>query len=760
MQLVLFMEYVLSLYIGIESIKHFETYQQALQGQKRLSMQYLKFVLFGPPRSGKSSTRRRLIKEINNLRSIGGGSKSTGLAHSSEILIKKMTCSPAAIVMSGDDGDSDWQSLQGSQVSGRNQAEQKADLKYLAQVFYNCILRKAQPSSSHAATRNFIRHKSKWLPVTLNQKRMRKSSDTLDTGHEIEKEVLDDEIERAFEELASILQSDIPEELQKLVENLIMINIIDVGGQPAFLEILPTFSIGSALYLLFFRMDQDPKELYPVQFKEHEDDEETTLDSSYCIEDVLCQSLSCAASLGYTHSLNQLPAQQSISRALLFGTYKDEVERQGTLEACVSNINNDLWRKLSSIKKDLLLTANPKDNFFQVDNMEGNDDIDKIRKEIEKIVCSVYPSIPVPSSWLMFRILLHLLDKPIIDLDRCRMVASKLMMSTDSAAVEEAVWFFHHHVGSLMHFPEIESIKNVVICNPQVIFDSISEVIISTFNIRNRKIPESAVEEFKQKGQFTFEHIECSTKEQRQSCLSPKQLIDVLKYHHIIAEIKAEDGDSQSSPKYIIPAVLNCASEEDLKFIEEERSESTACPLMIQFECGFVPLGIFCAGVSYLIAHQQEKDWILHKNYEVKKNKVMFIVDGTYVVGFISRPKYLEIQIMIVPRASTNRKSLAEMCLTVKQTIISALDAVIWQMKQKTMFRRARDPLFDLSIGFTCTQCSANDDGHLMKVIENEGKCLREGSRHDLQMKHLIWFGQNEVGIKYTYKEQNNIMLK
>ena len=724
-------------------MKHFEAYQLALQGEEGLLMRYLKFLLFGPPRSGKSSTRRRLIKEIHNLRSIGGVSNSTGLAHSSEILIKKMTCSPAAIIKSVDGGDLEWKLLKGPQTGSESQDEKKADLKYLAQVFYNFIVRKAPSSNSQVTTHKQHKGITNNPSSTLNQEQMQESgSDILDSGYKIETELSDGNIDKAFEELTHILQSDSPEELQQLVENLVMINVMDIGGQPAFLEILPTFTIGSALYLLFFRMDQDPKKLYPVRFKEHENDEETILDSFYCIEDVLCQSLSCVASLGYTQSSSD---QQSISRALLFGTYKDEVEKQGNLETCVSKINKELWGKLSNIKKDVLLTASRKENFFQVDNMDGNDDINEIRKVIEKIVQKVYPSIPVPPSWLMFRILLHLLDKPVISFNQCKAVASKFMMSTP---VEEAVWFFHHHVGSLMHFPEIESMKNVVICNPQVIFDSISEVIISTFNIRNRKIPESAVEEFKLKGRFTFEHIECSSKEQRQSCLSPSQLIDVLKYHNVIAEIKTEnDEHSQSSPKYIIPAVLSCASEEDLKLLEGERSESSACPLMIRFECGFVPLGIFCAGVSYLIAHQQEKDWILHKNHEVKKNKVTFLVEGTYIVTFISRPQYLEIHVVTLPHASRNRKSLPEMCFTVKQTIIGALNTVILQMKHKTMFQRSGDPFFHLSIAFTCT-CGTNNDGHLMKVIENKsGKCLHVESRHDLQGKHLVWFGESEVSL-------------
>ena len=74
------------------------------------------------------------------------------------------------------------------------------------------------------------------------------------------------EVEAVVKELSSILQSDSPEEFQILLEKLIMINMMDVEGQPCFVEMLQAFTIGSALYFLIFRMDQEIHELYPVRF--------------------------------------------------------------------------------------------------------------------------------------------------------------------------------------------------------------------------------------------------------------------------------------------------------------------------------------------------------------------------------------------------------------------------------------------------------------------------------------------------------------
>ena len=52
---------------GVEDQQHYETYESALKGGLTLTMQYLKSLFFGPPRTGKSTAQRQLVQEIVNL---------------------------------------------------------------------------------------------------------------------------------------------------------------------------------------------------------------------------------------------------------------------------------------------------------------------------------------------------------------------------------------------------------------------------------------------------------------------------------------------------------------------------------------------------------------------------------------------------------------------------------------------------------------------------------------------------------------------
>ena len=53
---------------ALENQSHFEAYQQALKEGVKIPLKYLKVLFFGPPRTGKTSMRRRLVGEIRNLK--------------------------------------------------------------------------------------------------------------------------------------------------------------------------------------------------------------------------------------------------------------------------------------------------------------------------------------------------------------------------------------------------------------------------------------------------------------------------------------------------------------------------------------------------------------------------------------------------------------------------------------------------------------------------------------------------------------------
>ena len=756
-------------HVGVENMEHFAAYQQALKDGLQLTLSYLKFLFLGPPRSGKSSMRRRLLREIVNLSEIGKLSASTGIAETSDIIIKikKLTSETAAIV------GSEWQSMKqekaGTPVAIHREGEFK--LEYLAQFFYRLIYKQTTSASNvsgPAPIQHHGRHHTE-VHVPMDIQNIKSETSDLKTKHNTESENrkmsdsemkvvkrLGDpekrEIRSAFEKLTTILQSDSPEELKELVKELIMINMMDIGGQPAFLDMLPALTTGPALYLLLFRLDQDIKACHDVRYLPADSDSEITLNSSYSIEEVLFQSLSSIAyfscpslekSAPVPHSAESVFQSQATSRALLVGTFRDEAIKIANQIPQIEHTLEDCFTRTELYRKGVLLKT-PKDKMmFTVDNVYGTDEseMSHIRKDIEGIMKNNFPPVPIPASWLMFRIVLSLLKKPVVSLAQCEEIASKLSMPTP---VNVAIWFFHHTVGSLMHYSDIPSMKDTVICDSQVIFDCISTLIIDKFKYENRALKSYEVDQFSQKGQFSLSHIKNKT-DQHSSPLTPEQLIDLLKHHNVVAEITL---DQHSEPKFIMPPVLKYASKEELH--RPIAGSSDHQDIMIHFEGGFVPFGVFSTCMAHLIAHKDsmKPKWQLHickENQEfIRRNKVTFRIYGAFYATIIARSQYLEITVSRRPRGRC-KNTLPEICSAVRQTVTKALKTVISKMKYKpfgTLQSSIEQP-FDLAF-----RCCLEDDhsDHLMKVVEDDDEryamCLKEeGMEVNLdEKKHCIWF--------------------
>ena len=756
------------LYAGIENLKHYEAYEAALQSGLALTMRYLKFLFLGPPRSGKSSTRRRLLNEIINLRSIGEPSISTGLAETNDVIIKKLTTELTAI------SGSEWWSMKRPKHGRELDMYGEENLDYLAQLFCRLISKsnsKTDPATVSKLTSEGSESESDQPGLAEEQddtivsdphspEEAAESNDQLlmDFTAELKAEIssisLSDseekEVNQAFEKLTSVLQSDSPEDLRQILEELTMINNVDIGGQPAFLELCTAFTSGPALYFIFFRLDQELRKNYRIKFVDA-DKKEVVLESSYCIETVIHQLLSSIACFGSRLTTESAaPTSEALSRALLFGTYKDQVKRDD-----IAKVDSLLRQQLhhTEIQREALLLRTSEDKFFfSVDNMTGDEsEMSPIRKDIEKIIHQFFPAVPIPASWLMFRIMLHFMHKPVVSITQCELIAKQLSMTTP---VQEAIWFFHNNIGSLMHYPHIPSLKDVVVCDLQVIFDTMSELIIDTFKIGNRAIPPSAVDDFRDKGQFSLSHIKDRTEHRRNNQLSLKQLVDLLKHHNILAEIKDDQDSSEeikyhkekateAEPKFIMPAVLKSASEEELKALIPESSSENAAPLIILFKNGFVPFGVFCASTASLIARQDSMSprWQLRSN-QILKNKVTFGIDDSFYATLISRPQYIEIRVE-KPKQSLSDYSLRDISSALRQTVVSTLETVISKMKYKRYSKSefSSERLFDLA--FSCSLDDTHSD-HFMVVESNKdhhySKCLKDGLRLHLKDEHLVWF--------------------
>ena len=68
-----------------------------------------------------------------------------------------------------------------------------------------------------------------------------------------------------------------------------------------------------------------------------------------------------------------------------------------------------------------------------------------------------------------------------------------------------ALWFLHHYAGVLMYFPMLEELKDTVICDTQIVYDSATNLIVNTFKFG--RVSKASTERFRERGQFSLEDI-------------------------------------------------------------------------------------------------------------------------------------------------------------------------------------------------------------------------------------------------------------
>ena len=407
---------------------------------------------------------------------------------------------------------------------------------------------------------------------------------------------------------------------------------------------------------------------------------------------------------------------------------------------------NDKLHTTTFYKENLLQPTPSGRLVFTVNNMDGDElEITRIQRQIETIIETSFKKTPLPVSWLVFRIILQSLRVPMVGIADCQIIAKRLRMAT---SVEDVLWFLHHDTGTLLYYQDIPSMKDVVICDPQVIYDCVSELIIETFKRGALRATLTEVDDFHEKGQFTLSSLREKTNN-ISSYLSLDQLINILEYHNIIAALKSADEADETDTKYIMFAVLQTASTDELQSQRKGQSELKSGPLLIHFECGYVPYGVFCAEVTHLIAHQD--GWLLCQG-NIRKNMVTFCVDRAFHVTLMSHTQYLEVQVSQEQSART-RRSLDELCVSVQETVTHILNRVITQMKYKPYGSPQICVQSPFKLAFPC---SLKDHGNHLMIVKNDGKewfaeCIG-GSHMEVVLsdEHLIWFA--DQGMSTTHK--------
>ena len=504
-------------------------------------------------------------------------------------------------------------------------------------------------------------------------------------------------------------------------DNHAMLHIIDTGGQPEFHEILPALITGPAINLLVFKLTEDLRSRYHITYRSPTG-ESQPYETSFTHEEVIFRSLASIACLRQNTigwSFKESPIDDdSEPAAFLIATHRDQVN-----QSKVTEVNEQLKAKIQKSKlfhENLVQFASPDQLIHAIDTTYDILEIDELRNMLHKVISNKFQELPIPVSWCTFSVKLRKINKSLHDINSCYELALECGI-TDGEDFMFALWFLHHRVGSIMYYPEVNGLKDTVITDLQLVFDRITHLITSCFTFKSSG--NAALEnEFRTTGQFTEEDI-IKLSKKSDDPLSPVILVSLLRHLHIVAgPMSIKNG-----PKYyFMPCALKPAA------IEEEQRDELVCPvpLLIYFECGYCPVGVFCCLVVQLLSKTQspEMNWTLYDTPHFR-NKIIFRIGKFYhLITLICRATYLEI--WTDPTIST--VPFYEIYQTLDKAIKTVTQSLHYMYKSRHFF------------GFPCTICQSTSPHPAICEYDDPvaAKCVQGGELMILGMQHTIWFDE------------------
>ena len=253
-------------------------------------------------------------------------------------------------------------------------------------------------------------------------------------------------------------------------------------------------------------------------------------------------------------------------------------------------------------------------------------------------------------------------------------------------------------------------------------------MIKKTFSFKN--VGRLAADNFKDKAQFTMADLQEATKNNRDALIPLEKMVGLMEHHKILAALPLEDDSTE--PTYFMPCVLKSATYTEL---QEACSSPDIAPLMIRYECGYMPLGIFSSLIIGLVS-QDENGWELVEE-GLCRNKIEFLVgDDVDSVTLISHPTFMEV---VVLRESDPKKPTTTVCSDIRSTLESTLKDIHSYMKYSSSAR--------FQYGFECPTHPGKEHLCVLKnLASNRLLCLQNSKKCTVlpmkDMKHTVWFNQ------------------
>ena len=298
--------------------------------------------------------------------------------------------------------------------------------------------------------------------------------------------------------------------------------IVDSGGRPEFMEMMPVFLNGASKFVYVMKAHEPLEKRTIVQYFQ---DNRLVWEfpAPHTNEDTLKQ---CICTM---RSLNAKNFSNPPSKMMFLATHLDMVpdkELPGVLDHLHERLRNIF---LPELKEQLIFCDSTKKDFVFTLNATKQDR-EAIRESLSKSEEGKKP-VKVPLRWYaLYQKLLEVMNglgKKVLSREQCQQVAES--MEIDNRSCEEALDFFNG-LNMLFYFPAI--LPNLVFVEPQMLLDKVSELVDETYHMQQGKKLHPLLGErlkFLDYGQVTETFLSMFKSHYEPPLFTPKEFITLLK---------------------------------------------------------------------------------------------------------------------------------------------------------------------------------------------------------------------------------------
>ena len=432
-------------------------------------------------------------------------------------------------------------------------------------------------------------------------------------------------------------------------EVLNIITLLDTGGQPEYIHLLPTVNIHPMVTFVVHDLSKSLGDQVLVEYSEHGklvfEPYHLTYSNFDMIKFLMSSINDCLErTSSQVPQLVTIPGKNNSSYLCCVGTHADKVDPD---TICSTD------RQLTTMVKKLDCKAAVWQNkdggvLFPVDNTTaGNNSIEdpianSVRNRIDKIV-SDKDLYELPITWMLLDLEIRQVcsrnSKGFISFEKCCSIAHQTNLISDIEEVRNAL-IYHHLLGVLLYYPDVPGLCDYVITDHQWLFDRISSIVCLTFKQSNTLL---ATDNLKYNGILTRELIqELKWKDE----LTEDYFISLLVEMNIISPIQREDGNGED---YFIPYILpTYTTQPQCDDVLSQYGCLQGEPLLIQFVSNLLPRGFFCCFAVQILQQLPKGIGNLFSQKDIRhtySNLITFRLQNAYSLSLIDKLSYLEVQI-------------------------------------------------------------------------------------------------------------------